>query len=315
VRLHAAEHLSVAVIAILYAANLMIAHATDRVVLWNEWRGMYLIGLVIGLLGTVYRLTRRSEAVALSLLAITIMIFFTHAGGIFNHLLFPLQRPLIDSVLFAWDAWLGYDWVAFVEFVALWPALGRVLGHVYDSSLWQLLLVILVLGFSERAVQLHRFLLVGVLGGCTTILFWWLAPSFGPAAHLEVTDEVARSIRLRVDAQYGAALNRLAVEGLAVIRPESIMGVIAFPSFHTVMACMAVWFSWATRIFWPMALLNTAMIPAILSHGGHHLVDVFGGVAVFLAVWWLATLVVPTRVPTTGRSPLPGPVPAGLEGS
>lgn len=314
-RAHAAEILSVLVIAGLYAASLVLAQATGRIVAWSEWSGMYVIGGVIGLLGLFYRVSRRSEALALTLLATAIMIFFAHAGGIFNHLLFPLSRPLIDASLFVWDARLGYDWVAFVELVARWPLFGRGLGYVYDSSLVQLLLVVLVLGLGEQAVALHRFLLVGVLGSLATISIWWLAPSFGPAAHMPIDAELAQRIELRVNAHYVAALHRLAADGLDVVRPGSILGVVAFPSFHTVMACMAVWFSWGTRIFWPMALLNTAMIPAILSHGGHHLVDVFAGVALFFVVWWLATLIVPTRTPVVAAAPLAAPVPAGLRGS
>ena len=314
-RPYAAEILSAAIIAFIYAANLIVASAADRVIAWSDWTAMYTIGLVVGLLGLFYRLSKRSEPLALTLLAAAILVFFSHAGAIFNHQLFPLARPLIDSILFGWDAHLGYDWVDFVALIAVWRPFGLFLGYVYDSSLVQLLVVILVLGFGERAVQLHRFVLVGVLGGSLTVLIWWLAPSFGPSAYLEVPEDVARRIELRVDSRYGAALNRLAVEGLDVIRPESILGVVAFPSFHTVMACMSVWFSWATRIFWPMLLLNIAMIPAILSHGGHHVVDLFGGVAVFFLCWWLATLIVPGKAPAARPTPIANSAPEGLRGA
>ena len=55
-----------------------------------------------------------------------------------------------------------------------------------------------------------------------------------------------------------------------------------------IMALMVVWFTRGTLAFLPAALVNTAMIPATLSHGGHHLVDLFGGLAVFALGVWIA---------------------------
>ena len=64
-----------------------------------------------------------------------------------------------------------------------------------------------------------------------------------------------------------------------VIGQEHLMGLIAFPSMHTVMALMTTLFARGTRLFWPLVLINLLMIPAILLQGGHHVVDVLGGTA------------------------------------
>ncbi|GGB58668.1 hypothetical protein GCM10011316_33420 [Roseibium aquae] len=51
---------------------------------------------------------------------------------------------------------------------------------------------------------------------------------------------------------------------------------------HAVMAFMATWYAVHLRfVFYPLIVVNTLMMPATLLHGGHHLVDLFGGVAVF----------------------------------
>ena len=53
--------------------------------------------------------------------------------------------------------------------------------------------------------------------------------------------------------------------------------------------------------------VNLLMVPATLVHGGHHLVDLLGGVAVFAACLWLAHRAVPEEGapgrPPVGHSP------------
>ena len=49
-----------------------------------------------------------------------------------------------------------------------------------------------------------------------------------------------------------------------------------------IMALMVVWFSRGTFAFLPLTAVNTAMVPATLTHGGHHLVDLLAG--------WLARM-------------------------
>jgi membrane-associated phospholipid phosphatase len=44
-------------------------------------------------------------------------------------------------------------------------------------------------------------------------------------------------------------------------------------------------------LFLPTLVLNAAMIPAILVHGGHHLVDLIGGAATFAIAYALAARV------------------------
>ena len=54
------------------------------------------------------------------------------------------------------------------------------------------------------------------------------------------------------------------------------------------MACLVVFYLWRTLLFIPALLFNMAMLVATLVHGGHHLIDVIGGLAVFALGVWLA---------------------------
>ena len=85
----------------------------------------------------------------------------------------------------------------------------------------------------------------------------------------------------RFKVNYGELLTRLLQEGPGRITPAVITGVVGFPSYHTVMALMVTWYCRRTILFVPILLVNLAMIPATLLHGGHHLIDLVGGLVVF----------------------------------
>lgn len=280
--LHPGERIVAAVIALLFVADGVLILRTPAMLDWAGYAFCLAIGFAACALGLAYRRSGRSEEIALAVLAAGLFILFSIVGSLFNHLLLPVGESRIDAVLAAIDGRLGYSWPGFVAAVAEYPAFGALLRTVYLSSLPQLIAVILFLGFAGRRDLLHRFLVTGVLGALISIGVWSAMPSFGPAVYYPVAADTVAALGMIVGPAYGAELSRLAIDGPALLSPTDALGLIAFPSFHTVMACMAVWFTLSLRRLFPFFLVvNLTMIPAILVHGGHHLMDVFGGVAVF----------------------------------
>jgi PAP2 superfamily len=235
-------------------------------------------------IGQFYRRFRHNEGIALASTAAGLFIVFTIVGSVFNYLLLPIQGERIDPLLMHIDAQLGYSWSGLVTWTSQHPPIGALLQYVYLSSMPQLIIVILVLGFSGRRDDLHRFLLTGLIAALITIGFWGFFPSSGPAAWEDLPKEVLAALPTVVGPGYGAELNRLAAEGVKYITPKEVLGLIAFPSFHTVMALLSVFFMARFRKAMPVFVaLNMLMLPAILVHGGHHLVDLLGGAAAFAA--------------------------------
>ncbi len=230
-------------------------------------------------------------------------VLFTIAGSIFNYLLLPVGARRIDPFLIELDAIVGFSWTEAVSYVASMPSLANVLRFIYMSSLPQLIIIILILGFSGRRERLHQFLLTGIFGALTAVAIWAVFPSSGPSAFEVLPSELSNSFV--VGSAYGVELNRLAIEGPSFLSPKDALGLIAFPSFHTVMACMAVWFMSGNKAFPFFLLVNILMLPAILVHGGHHLVDILGGFAVFgLALLGITRCHGCERAPeTTRRNP------------
>ena len=71
-----------------------------------------------------------------------------------------------------------------------------------------------------------------------------------------------------------------------VLRLDGIDGVVSFPSFHAVMGFITVAMWRHGRIALPLALAWLAfMLLATFPYGGHYVVDILGGLAVW-AAWF-----------------------------
>lgn len=278
-----AEPLLMALLAGLAAATFTLPHALGRVVAWGDFLpGVFLCLALMGL-GLYARHRVRALRLSVATVGVGLFLGFSTLLTVLIFSLFPLHNPVIDPWLMAADARLGYHWAGFVTALAEYPLLGRALAWIYNAAVPMLLAVVILLGALGRIEALHRMLLVGLVSLIAAVAFWWFFPSIGPSAYQTVPDEFAQSINLVFSTEAGAMLRHLVEVGPAVINKDTVVGVVAFPSYHTVMACMVIWYTRQTPAF-PLGLaLGLAMLPAILSHGGHNVVDVLGGLSLFAA--------------------------------
>ncbi len=279
--LHSTERLMLAMICACAVGAVLLTQMLGRVVNWPPFLAGF--GGTLGLMaiGAYVRGVKGTPRLALALIGVAIFMGFTAASSVFIFALFPLPHALIDPWLIAADARLGYHWPSFVEGLAAYPGFAALLGFLYHTSLPQILLTICILAALGRTLQLHRFLMVGILTLTAAVAIWWVVPSIGPSGFMVIPKDVLEATGLYFDADYGAYLLQLVESGPPRISPEVMTGVVAFPSYHMIMACMVVWGTRGTVAFLPAAAVNALMIPATLSHGGHHLVDLLAGIVVF----------------------------------
>ncbi len=238
-------------------------------------------GLTLAALGVYARLRRGMVRAGLLMVGVSMYVNFGAFMSILIYLFFPIATLPIDATLMRIDAWVGFSWPDFVIWFGQFPWLGKALSYVYLSSLAQLMAVVVILAWMNRAKTLCVYVMTASLALFCIAMIWGALPSFGPSPYVTIPPDISAKLGLIHNHAYGARLMELATDGVRVITPDVIIGTIAFPSFHTVMACLVVWFLRGTPIFIPAALLNAAMVPAILLHGGHHLIDVVAGVAIF----------------------------------
>lgn len=275
----------------LAATCVTVAALTGQQVHWSSFAAGAVPALGLMLVGIYARVQAGRPQLALLAIANSLYLAFTAVTTLLIYLRFPVTSPVLDPMLIEIDAMLGYSWPGFVETVAAWPTIAWLLGWIYLSSLVQLLVLVGYLALTNRPRALSGALLTGSLSLVLTTAIWWIAPSVGPAAFFDIPQDTQAAMGLVTDGAYGAYLRDLVQHGLPVIRAQDIVGTIAFPSYHTVMALLVVWYLRGTRLFWPALAVNAAMMPAILSHGGHHLVDVAGGFAVFGVAAWASTCI------------------------
>lgn len=280
--LRPAEVLILGSIVVLAVATFALTEALGRIVIWSAFIPGILATLGLIATSAYARWAKSAHRLALCGIGIGLYFAFSAFASIFIFALYPLPFPLIDPELAAIDAVLGYNWKGFTEGMANLPIVPEVLNFIYLSSYPQLALTILVLGALQRETALHRFLLAGMVSLTVTTAFWFFWPSIGPSAFTTLAPEITERFGLATDPRLGAYLLHLVNVGPSVISPDKFTGVIAFPSFHIIMALLVFWYLRGTLFVIPAALSGLAMIPATLAHGGHHLVDLAGGLVTFV---------------------------------
>jgi hypothetical protein len=284
-----AEVLILTIIFFVGVAAVLVVFVMGRAIQWPPFLvGFFAALALFGVAGYI-RAVKHSPRLALGLVGFAMYMSFIVVSGLFIFSLLPLPHPLYDERLIAVDAALGYNWAGFVNWLADFQLIALILAYLYGNSLLQLLMVIVVLAWYSKPTALHRFLLTGILTMMATVVVWWLWPTIGPSGFQEIPDTVIEATNLVFHPGHGAQLKELVENGPAMITPDVIIGIIAFPSYHMIMACMVAWYSYRTLLFYPAILAGAGMIPATLSHGGHHFVDLLAGVIVFAIGSWVSS--------------------------
>ncbi|OAN76932.1 hypothetical protein A8B82_14555 [Sulfitobacter sp. EhC04] len=272
-----------------FVAIVTLSYWRSQPIDWMSFLNIYGAALGLLLIGIYLRTYKDAERFACITVALAGYALFGVSMGIVFHIYMPRPEPVLDEFLLRFDHYFGYHWPDAVTWLARdYAWLGRALSYVYVSSFAQLVLVIVMLGAAGRAARLDMLLVTGMIGLFLTFVVWQLLPNFSMGIHYPIPSEAEQAIRLVTNTSYGQALKEAALNGIPVISNETMLGVVAFPSYHTVMACLTVWFAFRTVAFWPIVILNIAMIPAIHIHGAHHILDFFGGVFVSFAALSLA---------------------------
>jgi hypothetical protein len=281
-----AEQTILGVVLALVAVCLFLAWDKDVTVALHSHLFSIGFAIVMTALGQFYRRVRKAERIALTSHALALFILFSVVASLFNLLLLPRHSAPIDATLVWIDSWFGYSWPDACAWISKYPFLSHTLRQIYSLTLAQILFVFLFLGMANDRKQLHAAMLAMVFAALATIFCWALFPSSGASAYWTLDPEIDRIVGPVVNSAYGAELNRLLVEGTKDISTMRVTGLIGFPSFHTVMALMSLVAMWPypfVRLV--LILVNATLLPAILVHGGHNLMDVFGGAVITMASW------------------------------
>ncbi len=256
---------------------------------WLRYGGLLLVVLAMLLTGHIYRASGRSERIGAATTCAGLFIFFTMCLSMYNYMLLPLWRAPIDLQLNQIDQMFGYHWPLVIEWAGQHPLINDIIRVAYMSTLPQFAVLVVILGLTGRIKELHVLIASVTITATFAICFWGLFPSLGAKSLYDLPQAMEMLAAPIVSTLYGDQMLQMAVEGPGFITPQDIKGLIAFPSYHIVLAVTAIYASRTLKWVFPAYLvLNMLIMPGIYLHGGHHLVDLPAGLVVAAAGLYLA---------------------------
>ncbi|MEO8560273.1 MAG: phosphatase PAP2 family protein [Rhodospirillales bacterium] len=214
-------------------------------------------------------------------------------GIVFLFVIYPLMSlhiPLADSDLAAADSFLGFDWPTYALLFTRNELLAQAASSIYRSFQWQPALVCVALASTGRLGRAWQFVTAATVALCLTALIGPLFPAAMPAAHFGIAPRELPFLIPFHPWRFEQVLHALKDDGVRVLAPWMLVGIVSLPSYHMAAGVMFAWATWPTILRWPMIVLNTALAAATIVIGPHYLVDVIAGGAVAIASIYVARL-------------------------
>lgn len=224
-----------------------------------------------------YTSFRPDRRLATMTAAAAFLIAFGACGAPLAYAAAGFGGPLQDATFIGFERALGVDWPAFAGALSADPIADRVLSLVYRSSLPQIVVAVVVLAHTGRSRRLACYLGVVVATLCATIVAAAVAPVLGPIAGYRIDGGLLQ--RLGEGGKgYLADLQALRHGTFAVFDLGRAEGIIAFPSFHCVLAVTTAWALAPVRRLGPAAVaLNLLVVVSTVPQGGHYVADILAG--------------------------------------
>jgi hypothetical protein len=256
---------------------------------WSSFASVYLMGALLAAVGLTYRVLGRDESIAATVFIVAQIVVYSNLAVLDNYAGLELRRPLIDPLLASVDRAMGLDWWGYVVWVKSIPVIGRLLSAAYLSSLAQVAVVIIILGFTRRFERLDRFTLAFMFSSALTIALWTLFPNFGALAFHYAQGLAEPNFELVVTKEEAFRLYALYASPPPLLKLSDLTGLIGCPSFHTALAILSIYALWGVPYAGPLAIVvNILVFASIPADGGHHFIDLAGGAIVTALALYLS---------------------------
>jgi hypothetical protein len=253
-------------------------------------------------------LLRMKDAYKIFILLQYIAIFTLNSlsGALYTYTGASLALPLVDEALIRADALLGFNWLAYVHWLAQFKTLSGILSFSYISMNYCIVFALFALAVSGQHMALQRFAISFLLCLASVAVLPTLWPAVGGYVFYDV--QVQQLGTFPAAARLHEADLLALRDGSLRTLPDRIQGIITFPSFH---ASVGVLLVHALRplafVGLPLAVLNLLLILSTLADGGHYLMDTIAGapigiLSIFLANRWVASA--PTSKKQVAGSPM-----------
>lgn len=227
----------------------------------------------------------RPQFVAMSVGLLQVLLF-SALGSMLSYMVARGGGALWDARFAAWDRALGFNWLDYVRLADAHP-LAAFLSHwAYGSLIPQVVVLIVVLGFTQRLFALRTTMLAAMICGSVTILLSPLYPAINYFTHLGISPSELNNLKPWAALAPVHDFTALRAGTMHELQLTKLEGIIAFPSYHAGLATVTLlgfWRSGITWLRWTGSAIATATLLATPIEGGHYFVDVFAGMAIAIA--------------------------------
>lgn len=232
--------------------------------IYLNWRGMTILRGLMEVVGC---------AVVVSYMAI-----------VWSYAAISLAYPLADRSLIAIDRSLGFDWTKFALLVDRMPWLEAILFGAYQSFMYQLFVIPLMLAATGAVRGYLLMAAFGLLCMSASLISIWF-PALGAHVALGVDPTSLKNLNPHFGYAFLEQFHAVRNNVVFMLSIDKVAGILTFPSVHAGTALLCTWACWGNRILVvPVAILNIAMAVSAVSHGSHYLIDVVAGIALAGAI-------------------------------
>lgn len=251
------------------------------------------ITIVCALTAAFFYFIRRNDNIVHTTLGFASIVLFMLPGGMFSYITVRINGLNIDQALTNFDSAIGVDWVNITSLAAQYPDAMSWAAQIYISSLYICAASLFVFGMLlEKPERVHEFVTNVIFGGIFCSIIGGLFPADGFYVFSDITENVIASINPSVGPSDMIKINEIRNGDLETLYIEGGLGVVSFPSFHTVLSLILIWMARGTGIFFVISVIwNAGIILCTPIMGNHYFGDVLGGAVLTLFIIWLTSCI------------------------
>ncbi|HUY32043.1 MAG TPA: phosphatase PAP2 family protein [Pirellulales bacterium] len=252
-----------------------------------------LVYIALLALPAIYYHRRREPKFVLCLTTLVLTIAFLPPFTLLMYATATFDRPLVDGALAGFDQWCGVSVPSIREWTHARPAVRLLFDLAYGTLLFQLPLIVIVLGLLGDRRRLEAFVLQDMLAGLCTLAVFAAIPAAGPFTHYGYEPSAEQT-------RYLNHFHGLRSGERRTVSLRDAEGLVTCPSFHTAEALLMAWaFRRHRALFALFGGLNLLVAVSTMTTGWHYFTDVLAGLAVGLlamaVVHWASPWLHPPR--------------------
>lgn len=217
---------------------------------------------------------RHYSQIAMVAFTFAFFVITGKAMRVLNYVTTSLAKPFITPRLDEIDKWLGFDWLQYLTWVNESSILPKILPGAYDSLSVTTLLTIYILVVMRRHEKLREFLILFFMLAFVTTTIGWFFPVEDTFSFYQPSFDKRSNIRELAGVFHLPHFTPLREGTMKYINLSNMVGMVQFPSFHTIAGLLIIWATRGSLMVIPMAVVNLTMIIAAVVYGGHYLIDI-----------------------------------------